>query len=307
MPSMVMTTSMKLASASIQTVVLKFSNELLIHIAVICTFFCSSSISLAVPIRTKSGPHDSGQVFVRCQFAEIKTSCLIDTGSTDTVMKVDVPTGKILKNDSATFVSVGGTLKTATKIEVSSFHVGNLRLQPATFSFIANEVGRPNILGMDILNRVSFSLEFSDTNRPELNFVPLWPTKKTLPLKILNSGLMELPVIFPHEKAQGIFDTGAGLTAVDELFVTKSPENFLFVQDITNGQDANGSPIKSKLFKVRKLQVGNRIFKNELVMAIDMTAIRKHISPDAQVIIGYNLISQANWFFDVQNKYWVAD
>ena len=101
----------------------------------------------------------------------------------------------------------------------------------------------------------------------------------------------------------GIWDTGAGLTSVDEKYVEENSESFEYVQDIVGG-DGSGTEIPMKLYRADDIVIGGVSFKDQYVLAFNFEPMRPYIKENVQFVIGYNLVTQVNWYFDFINGKW---
>lgn len=103
---------------------------------------------------------------------------------------------------------------------------------------------------------------------------------------------------------QGLWDTGAGLTAIDTAYVADHPGDFTFVKEVGNGRDATGNHVTVTLYKAKRISIGNHDFTDIEVLAIDLSVMREHVSRNLHMVIGANLITRADWFFDLKNRTW---
>jgi len=62
-----------------------------------------------------------------------------------------------------------------------------------------------------------------------------------------------------------------------------------------------------KLFKAKELTIGTHNFYDIHVIAFDFSPIRPYFNKNVDYIIGYNIIIQANWFFDFDNYQWAVE
>ena len=97
---------------------------------------------------------------------------------------------------------------------------------------------------------------------------------------------------------------GSSVTAIDQAFVKAHAEDFKPTNDFMQGTDGAGHTLLVKVFRAKKITIGPRTFRNARVVAVDLSLLRKNISPEIHAVIGFNLIRKADWFFDPENKAW---
>ena len=89
--------------------------------------------------------------------------------------------------------------------------------------------------------------------------------------------------------------------------IESNPDNYSFVMDINNGMDATGYPVKMRLFKAKSIKIGPMLFRDINVLGINFKTVHQHIDPGISVIIGYNIITKANWHFDLASNKWLIE
>lgn len=122
-------------------------------------------------------------------------------------------------------------------------------------------------------------------------------------LEIYDNAQFSIPLKIGNGEMRGLWDTGAGLTAIDQEYVAAHPQDFKFIADVPGG-DGAGIPMVFKLYKAVRVDVAGHTFTDVGVLAMDFSVIREYFSNDVFLVVGFNLISRANWFFDLQKRTW---
>jgi hypothetical protein len=103
---------------------------------------------------------------------------------------------------------------------------------------------------------------------------------------------------------QALWDTGAGLSVVDLDFANTHSELFTKSQVIPNGRDSNGNPVNMIMYQLKKMNIGSKSFENVTFVGIDLSKVRVGLGHETNLILGYNIISQANWYIDTRTRTW---
>jgi hypothetical protein len=191
-------------------------------------------------------------------------------------------------------------LTTDPEIDIGSALLGPLHAEKLRVARLQGKVGT---IGMDLLGRRPFGLQFGP--QPAL----CWDVARlppTLPGLRQHRGELSLPVTLAGRSVRALWDTGAGLTCVDRALPGRLPNAFSFVQDVNGGKDSTGHAVSMKLYKLDHLQVGTEQFRDLSVLAIDFTVIHEHLSPDLELLLGFNAISDADWSFDPARQLWAV-
>jgi hypothetical protein len=103
--------------------------------------------------------------------------------------------------------------------------------------------------------------------------------------------------------AQACFDTGAGLTIVDQAFIDKHPRLFEPAGTST-GIDATGASVETPMFLMAGPMIGGTQFTAHTVAALDLAPVNATLELPMDVILGYPTIRQASWLFDFPARRW---
>ncbi len=102
---------------------------------------------------------------------------------------------------------------------------------------------------------------------------------------------------------RAVWDTGASLTVVDLSLIQQNPDSFAEAGAST-GTDSSGSVMETPLYVMAEARIGGHAFPPHRVAAVDLSAVNATLDLPMDLILGYNLISRANWIFDFPRRRW---
>ncbi|NRA67722.1 MAG: hypothetical protein HRU19_24790 [Pseudobacteriovorax sp.] len=257
----------------------------------------------AEPIYIEGGPLESGKIFLNCQINQTRDKCFFDSGKRGITVLNTPDFASMKKHGEIRESSASGAVIACDRVTPKSIRVAS------SVSFDQQSIARcpfseklPKIsVGIDPFKdsvvRFDFQvkkLSFANKSLKGVKQASEWRTEP--------KGHIALPVTIDQLDVYGIWDTGAGLTSVDTAYVTKHPDKFTFVQELTTGIDATGNPVKMKLYKLKALSILGTKFADISVLAFDFKPIRPYFNRDVQLILGFNLLSKKNWVLDFPNR-----
>jgi hypothetical protein len=264
---------------------------------------CSLSARCA-SLQISAGAYSSGKPYISCVIDGAKERCLLDTGSAMTLVAKSKRFSAYTNLGNFRFSSAAGVPQ-----ETETIQIGSIRIDDVDFSRV--KVGRTDFsgaestLGIDIVGRQPFAVNFHP--RAVLKFNASRPQLPQTTLQVSQQGLISIPITVGDIEAHALWDTGVGLTTVDENFIEAHPENFKPTKNYMNGVDGAGKSILVQVFRAKKLTIADHTFKDVRVVGLDLTMLREGVHKDIQAVLGFNLIRKANWFFDRKNRLWSCD
>jgi hypothetical protein len=256
----------------------------------------------AAILEVQPGPFRSGKAFVSCTFDGVKESCFLDTGSAITVLANSGQFSAYSDLGGFRFKSASGVAEELERILIRTGIVDRVVFSNIKVARAKNEHEIDSALGIDLLARQSFAVNFRDS--PALFLNPKPPRQLLSGLETNTHGLLSVPMGFGATRVRAIWDTGASITAVHEPFVQAHPDDFKATGDSMKGTDGFGHEILVHLFRARKISVGGRSFSNVKVVALDLSMLGKSVEFDPQAVIGFNLIRRTDWYFDPPRRIW---
>ena len=129
------------------------------------------------------------------------------------------------------------------------------------------------------------------------------PVDQERPLLTSSRGHPYVEVNWSGHSAHAIWDTGAGVTVVDTAFARA--HRHLFSQPTTAvGADAHGNSSEAPLVMMAACSIGGRSFAAGVAAIADIAGIQRPGDSRFDLIVGYPVISQADWSIDLRNGRW---
>ena len=108
---------------------------------------------------------------------------------------------------------------------------------------------------------------------------------------------------WPSAVASCVWDSGAGMTIVDEAFWIRHSDLFRPVRS-SQGTDASGVQQGSTTYEVSSPRIGGHLFAPHHVAVVDLSAPNSTLTRPMDMILGYPTLRQANWYFDIPLRLW---
>ncbi|QOR68162.1 clan AA aspartic protease [Cytobacillus suaedae] len=251
-------------------------------------------------LNLKKDNDGSAEILVEGRVVGNQYCFLLDTGSAKSSIKSD--------DYLSTFPSVGTSIGNGVfssinqdEIIVPSLEVGQIKKND--FPMVRSEETLhtvKNLIGMDFLKDFRFHFYF-DQQRVVVDEVESLATYHELVLGKKYHPYVS--VCFGPEKANAVWDTGAGMTVVDLGFIKNNPGHF---QEIGSsmGTDSTGTTRETPMFLMQNVSIGNNDFPAHRVVGVDLSHVNASTEIPMDLILGYTTLSKANWFFDFPKKKW---
>lgn len=257
----------------------------------------------AAVLKIVPGDIGSGKIYVPCKFDGDAQSCILDTGATfSSVAGARFKNYAVIKK-----MHQEGASRIATPIEdiaVKNLEIGSRVFSNVRVSREPRAEGHESVVGADILARGAMSFRFGA--KPSLTLGVGAPKGALHGLVVYDDSVFSIPVKIGGSTYKALWDTGAGLTSVDPDFIAAHPKDFVFDRKLDGGKDLAGQPVVMKLYTAKRIAVGGRLFKNVRALAFGFSVVHDRIAKDIHMIIGYNVITKADWFFDPKTGAWAV-
>lgn len=254
--------------------------------------------AFALPLEMRPGELGSGEIFIQASFDGVSRSIKFDTGADNTQLTRSTWNSAY---PALRQVERGGASGARYICDVISFNSVSIEgLQRDDFE--ADRCDLANGMELFALNFFAGNTLHFDfqANALELNDPN---SRGTFPLRTYSEGHIAIEASIGGRPYFAVFDTGAGLSSVDQLFVDGNPSAFEFVQDISGG-DASGNKVAMKLYKIKDLEVKGVQLSGYYVLAFDFGSVRDYFGKDTPLILGFNIITKYNWTLDLTNNLW---
>jgi hypothetical protein len=226
---------------------------------------------------------------------------LLDTGAAISSLKFDDYTAGFASaeqnHSSGVFASHSEDL-----ITVPDLTVGPISRPDFTLVRQSREAGDTrNLVGMDFLkdNRLHFLFHeqrvlIDPQAESGWNLEELVMDKRFHPY---------LPMSWGEVTAQAVWDTGAGATIVDMNFARNNPALFEEIGS-SSGTDSTGTRLETPLFTMAAPVIGLTAFPPLKVAGVELGAVNNRIEIPMDLILGYNALVKADWYFDFPARQW---
>jgi len=257
---------------------------------------------ISLIIKPDAEEADAAEVLVDGAICGHTYRFLLDTGAAKSSIVYDDYTSTFSSTEKNS--SSGVFAKSSEDlITVPSIAVGTIARENFTLVRMAeNRSGSRNLIGMDFLkdfrchfcfdeNRVLVDVDNEATDSP---FQDLFLDSRFHPY---------VDVQFNTAKASAVWDTGASLTIVDMSFVKLHPD-FFQQSGQSTGTDSTGTEMETPMFTMAASRIGSQPFPPLKVAGVDLAHVNATLEMPMDLILGYNVLSQAHWLFDFPGKKW---
>ena len=246
---------------------------------------------------------DAAEIFVDGKMGQKKYRFLLDTGAAKTHVQIDAYTASFesiqSSHSAGVFAQSNYDLITVPSIEVGSIVKKNVIIARYT----EDAPNLRNLIGMDFLKdfRCHF---FFDEHRVLINVPEASPiTDPCLELFLGKKFHPYVPIHFGDVESNAVWDTGAGITVVDTVFIQTHPS--LFQKEGSSvGRDSSGTQMATPMFTMTACTIGNKQFPPHPVAGVDLSHMNSTTEVPMDMILGYSTLSKANWFFNFPGKKW---
>lgn len=234
----------------------------------------------------------------------------LDTGSARSILLTNANNRTLPAQGTAGFTGFSLEPHSCDWIKVDSFGIGGIHFSKSPFLRCEKVAHDMNNIGVDYFRHSILTLSFEKAHFSLRD--PLPKHLATYTLRMNKAGLIMMPVQVGNQSVETVFDTGCGLTVIDEAVIKAHPEDFEPVMADVNGQnkqveapfyDATGKNFPALLYTGKHLKVGD-IELNNVLMAVAPFSKEQKERIEASMILGANAILAANWYFDFKRKVW---
>jgi len=156
------------------------------------------------------------------------------------------------------------------------------------------------LLGMDLLGQYSLTFDFA---RAELHLDERVIAEATFPIWRGAGGHLYVEAQLGDTVAHCVWDSGAGMTVVDETFWRANQDHFSEL-GTSEGIDATGATQNTGLYELRGLRLADRDFAPHHVAVVDLSHVNATLERPMNFILGFPTLRQATWWFDVEQNRW---
>jgi hypothetical protein len=251
---------------------------------------------MRVPVECVPDPDvpGCGNVFVSVEVDDRTVRAVFDTGAPRTLL-IDLPSSARPVGSRKTTGAFGTEI--VTEWEVGAIRIGSLLAGPLTVDRIDGGFGRHPVVGLDVLGAGSWQLDISSRT-----LVTGAPSRRGLAYKSATNGHILTEMRWPTATATAIYDTGAGITLIDQRFADAHPNLFEHAGS-TTVTDVLGSHGDLGLARMSAYEIDGTRFAGHIVAIANLPEIPDHID----AAIGFPTISQVRWTVDVPARRWLIE
>ena len=215
----------------------------------------------------------------------------------------------LIADDVTTALASRGTQESAGVLARSSEQV--IRIPPVSvgpmrrteFDVIRLSADHPaprNLLGMDVIGNYPCRFRFTDA---VLEIGERVRSVSGMNLNVDTTGHPRVDVRMSDAIVSAVWDTGAGITVVDDGFVAQYPQYFEEARP-SWGTDATGAKVETPTFIMSGATIGGKLFAPHRIAAVDLSQASGDAAASLVMILGFTTLCQADWYFDFPGRWW---
>jgi len=225
----------------------------------------------------------------------------LDTGAARTQLLADDYLAQLTALGPDTSAGAFGQPHDRDIITIGDLTIGDLPVPPLDVVRV-DAPGQQNLLGMDVLRRHRCEFRFDD----DVLVLDGAPAPRTsLDLQLDDRGHVYIELGWDTLTASACWDSGAGITVVDQAFRLLHPELFSDAGRAA-GTDSTGAQFAATTFTLTGPVIAGIAFPPSKVAVIDLSPLNRELEFPMDLIAGYPLLRQASWLFDFPARRWAA-
>jgi hypothetical protein len=238
---------------------------------------------------------DAAEVLVDAAIDGRAYRFVLDSGAARTELVADDDLAALPASGQRTSGAVFGQRESSDIIIVGDLSLGELRTGPLEVVRVSATDGRRHLIGMDLLSRYCCEFRFADQ---QLILTDSPPTPADLDLQLAGTNHIYVRLCWDDVTASTVWDSGAGISAVDQAFAAAHPELFAPAGE-SAGTDASLNQQSVPLLTMAGPVIAGVGFAPSTVAVIDLGAMNQGLEIPIEIIAGYPLLHQADWLFDI--------
>ena len=258
----------------------------------------SSPSTSTVALTIETGSHGSGSYQFNAILDEQERTFLLDTGSRFTAVEQDRHFSKYKINGFYTAKGLSGKSKRMSTIIVDEINVGGVSLKKQRIALLPEKFKIKNLFGMDTLWQLCVALRHKDKT---LTFKEKCDGKQGSKIAKYKGNLILLEPEINGQKYRMLLDSGASVTVLNQdlaekLKLEKKSDEKVKIVDSSRVRSAKN------LFALPALKWDGVTFTDIEIIYSDLNAFQQRNPERIDGIIGFNVIDQADWVFDLPNS-----
>ena len=183
-------------------------------------------------------------------------------------------------------------------VEVPVLEVGPIRCGPL---LVSRSTTGPSLLGMDVLGRHRCHFRFRKAR------LELGPSEHAadLPLHLDERSHPYVDVRLPGGTGHAVWDSGAGVTVVDQGLVARRPQAFA-PRGASWGTDSTGARQQTRMLLMAGAVVGGVPLAPHVVAVVDLSEANAALTRPMDLVLGWTTLRQADWLLDFPARRWAV-
>lgn len=245
---------------------------------------------------------DALQAWIDATADNVNLRMLLDTGSAGTDVSRLEPFASRITDASSTGKSAFGTVSSTPIAHVHALRVGDLVVEDVLVGVQPADWPHPPLLGMDVLSPHLCHFQFG-SERLEMDGE--LPQSAWLPLKT-GKDIPAVDVRWGQTSVSAIWDTGAGMTLVDQTWALAHPDVVTILRETGTGTDSSGHTRSGPTGQLAACRIGNVDFDEQRCGIVDFSDFNAQSASPLCMFVGLPLMSQATWAFDFPGQRWTV-
>ncbi len=237
---------------------------------------------------------DVGDVLVDASVAGQHYRLRLDTAAARTELVADGYLAALQACGQYSSAGLFGQQQVSDIVTIPDLTVGDLATGPMRVVRAGAADGRQHLLGMDVLSQYCCRFTF-EASMVELTESPA--AEADVDLHIDSRNHIYLDLSWDGVSARACWDSGAGISVVDQAFASSHPELFTPAGS-GDGTDSAGVRASTPLLTMAGPVIAGVQFAPSAVAVIGLGQVSQRTEIPMTVIAGYPLLRQANWLFD---------
>lgn len=249
-------------------------------------------VVIQLPLSIEVDSRNSGEAlpYVSAIVGGQPVRALLDTGAARTT--VAPPAGSVIETRPGQGTGVFGGEVEDRLVWRTTVEFGDRRIGPIELDTRLGNDGR-DLLGQDVLSHFRCEYRLAEAVLRLDGPVP----RMAEPLYLDRGNHIYLTARWDNASAAAVFDTGASLSVVDTALVDRYPHLFIEHGE-SEGTDASGSTTQTPIVEMAGPAILGHRFANTMAAAVDLGQVNATLDRPMDLILGWPVIQQANWFID---------
>lgn len=243
---------------------------------------------------------DIAEIWIDGQVDDSSQRFILDTGCSRTSLYYSDFSAKYTSLGSRQYSSAFGSAM-SDFIKVSHIGCGPIQHTDITIARTALGGNDKNLFGMDLLNNSILHFLPQQKEIEILSNSSFVTHSHNLYLDSGSIPFIELDI--NNKTAIAVWDTGAGITIVDQKFLIQNSNLFLSCGK-TQGSDSAGHSFETEIYLMKSIKIGDYFFPEHRVVPIDLNHLILQTGRRIDFILGYSTLRHANWLIDFPARKW---